>query len=180
MRVPLNHTGQDDKGVPAPRAGARQRQDGSIIVVAMLVLVMISVMGISSINTSSIETQLAGNEREFVKEFYVADAAWKMALQWLNNRSTLPLPKNTTGNVIRNYGNGGEDVLNSTFPSGSEDGTIEGLPYWYRIEAIDFQGVAQQGSGGGGFRRFQFKVSSISNREHEIEILTNKVFQVGF
>jgi len=158
-----------------------KNENGTITVVAMLVLAMLSVMGISSINTASIEIEIAGNEKQFVRDFYVADGAWKIALQWLNNRSSAPGAVNTSGDIVRNYGNGGEDVTNDTFADGTEDGSLEGTKYWFKVELTP-------GSPAGGtkvpgssdeYRRFSYLVTSNADRKHEIVVRTNKVYRVG-
>ena len=48
---------------------------GSTLVVGLLVLVLLSFMGIAATSTSSLELQIAGNEKAFQIAFYSAEAA---------------------------------------------------------------------------------------------------------
>jgi len=49
-------------------------QDGSILVVALLILVFLTLIGISANTTTEIEIQVAGNEQAHKTAFYHADA----------------------------------------------------------------------------------------------------------
>ena len=46
---------------------------GSTIIVAVLILVFLTIIGISAINTSTFEMQIVGNEHRYQIDFYVAD-----------------------------------------------------------------------------------------------------------
>lgn len=49
-------------------------EQGSVLVVALLILVLLTVIGIAATSTTSIETQIAGNERSQKIAFYNADS----------------------------------------------------------------------------------------------------------
>jgi hypothetical protein len=51
-----------------------KNEDGSVVVIAMVVLVLITMLGIWSSNTSTIEVQIAANEKDQKLVFYAADA----------------------------------------------------------------------------------------------------------
>ena len=51
-------------------------EDGSILVVTMVLLVILTLSGIAVTNTSYIETQIAGNERFYKLSFYNAEGAY--------------------------------------------------------------------------------------------------------
>ena len=48
---------------------------GSAIVIAMLILTVLTILGISSINTSTIELQIVHNEKIYQQNFYQAESA---------------------------------------------------------------------------------------------------------
>ena len=52
----------------------REGEGGSVLVIAMVMLVMLSLLGISATTTSTIEMRIADNERTYQRTFYVADA----------------------------------------------------------------------------------------------------------
>jgi hypothetical protein len=60
-------------------------EDGSIVVIAVLMLAFLSLLGISSTTTSTTEVQIAGNERHYKQNLYKAEAAAMEAVQRLEN-----------------------------------------------------------------------------------------------
>ena len=48
---------------------------GSVLVISMLILVMLTVVGFAAMNTSNIEQMISGNERTYKENFYRAEAA---------------------------------------------------------------------------------------------------------
>ena len=61
-----------------------QNEDGSIIIIVLIVLMLVTMMGVSSTTTSSIEIQIAGNEKTYKENFYTAEAATMEALQTMD------------------------------------------------------------------------------------------------
>ena len=49
-------------------------EDGSVLVVALIMLVLLTLIGISATTTSEIETKIAGNERVYKRNLYLAEA----------------------------------------------------------------------------------------------------------
>lgn len=49
-------------------------EEGSVLIIALVMLVMLTLMGVSATTTSTIEMQIADNERNYQRAFYVADA----------------------------------------------------------------------------------------------------------
>ena len=56
-------------------------EDGSIIVIVLIILMLVTMMGISSTTTSTIEMQIAANEKRYKENFYNAEGATMEALQ---------------------------------------------------------------------------------------------------
>ena len=52
---------------------------GSALVIALLMLVILTLIGISATSTTTFELQIAGNDKLFKRAFYVADGASEMA-----------------------------------------------------------------------------------------------------
>jgi hypothetical protein len=60
---------------PPPRWGLSLSDErGVSLVVALLILLVLTIIGISAITTSTFETNIAGNERLYNEAFYTADA----------------------------------------------------------------------------------------------------------
>ncbi len=51
-----------------------QNQSGVSLVIALLILLVLTLIGISAISTTTFETNIAGNERLYNRAFYTADA----------------------------------------------------------------------------------------------------------
>ena len=72
-----------------------RNEKGSIILICMIILVLLTLFGMSAITTTSIETQIAGNERRHKKIFYAAESGWQAAVKWIDNQ--FPLSSEDTG-----------------------------------------------------------------------------------
>ena len=62
-------------------------EDGSVLVVALIMLVLLTLIGISATTTSEIETKIAGNERAFKRNLYLAEAGSMHCVQDLEERA---------------------------------------------------------------------------------------------
>src|SRR4030042_483156 len=49
-------------------------QRGTAIIMAMLILLVLSVIGVYAVSTSTVETKITGQERGFQEAFYTADS----------------------------------------------------------------------------------------------------------
>jgi hypothetical protein len=161
---------------PTPLA---DNERGAVLVIAVLVLLLLTILGISSTTDSTIDLQIAANERAYIKEFYVADGGWKSAVAWLNGLSGPPATVNTTGgnDIVRNYGDGAANTPNDSFPPGTEDGVIDGVPYWYKVTNA---GSGQAPGSGKGYRKFLYSARSVANGTQEVEVRLSKIYKVGY
>lgn len=50
-------------------------QEGVALIIALIILLVLTLIGISAISTTTFETSLSGNERAGMSAFYLADAA---------------------------------------------------------------------------------------------------------
>lgn len=58
-----------------------RNEEGSVIVLALVLLVLLTILGISATQTSTIEVQIASNERHAVQNLYQAEAGDHYALE---------------------------------------------------------------------------------------------------
>ena len=69
---------------------------GVALVVAVLVMITATFLGIAAVMTSDIEVRISGNQRCLEKAFYAADAGSDRGLAWLLNwGATAPPPKSS-------------------------------------------------------------------------------------
>lgn len=104
-------------------------ENGSVMVIALLIMAILTILGISAINQSNIDLMVARNEREYKQNFFRAEAAMNEGIQridnadaddllpesttldWLNNDSVWP------GTAIRNPSNWISDPTNPSVNS---------------------------------------------------------------
>jgi len=79
-------------------------EEGSIMVIALLIMAVLTILGISAIDTSNIELLIAGNERVYKDNFYKAEAAVIAAAQILENMDDKELCESSTQNWINPEG----------------------------------------------------------------------------
>lgn len=65
-----------------------RNEEGSVIVLALVLLVLLTILGISATQTSTIEVQIASNERHAVQNLYQAEAGDHYALEISNTWMT--------------------------------------------------------------------------------------------
>jgi Tfp pilus assembly protein PilX len=80
-------------------------QNGSVIVVAMIILALLTILGISSTSTSTLEVRIATNSQDYQLDFYAADSGWKDGAMWIEEQQDdTRRPVNNVGNIVKNFG----------------------------------------------------------------------------
>ena len=62
-----------------------KNEEGSAILLALVILMLLTVLGISATTTSTVEVQIAGNESMYKRNFYLAEAAAMEAAQRIDD-----------------------------------------------------------------------------------------------
>jgi Tfp pilus assembly protein PilX len=65
-----------------------KREDGYVMVLALVILVLLSIIGIAATNTSNTEVKISGNEQLYKIVFYAADAGIEVGRRVLNDIKT--------------------------------------------------------------------------------------------
>jgi Tfp pilus assembly protein PilX len=66
-------------------------EEGSVMVLALVILVLLTILGISSMNTSSVESLIIINDRLYRQSFYKAEGgAFEAAQEIKNDAKTIP------------------------------------------------------------------------------------------
>lgn len=174
---------------------ALTNEKGSVIVLAMIMLALLTLIGVMSINTSTTGGQLAVSKHYNQVEFYVAESAWKEGALWLDGQATAPNWVNTADDTVKNLGYGTPaDAATSNLKSITPDNSsfsYYGIPYWYGIEHLDSAQFAGAGSIAGnekGYDRMFYEITSKANMlkeevgttSQEIKVRTSKVYKVGY
>jgi len=64
---------------------------GFALIIALLVLLVLTLIGISAINTTTFETSISGNERVGTDAFYAAEAGIQIGLNQLPDTKPIPV-----------------------------------------------------------------------------------------
>jgi hypothetical protein len=145
---------------------------GSALVVALLVLVLLTLMGISATTTSTIEVQMAANEKFYDLAFYAAESGWQTSLNWLDSQypgvtQNLGWDGGSETFELDNYDNPDSIIL-------AEDNDTE---YSAKIEFVGTRVVPGYGT---NFRRFNYRVNSVGigpgNARSEVSVVAGKIF----
>lgn len=156
---------------------------GSTIIIAVMILVFLTIIGIAANNTSIFESKIVGNDHRYQIEFYVADSGWKQGAMWLESLAGPPAKANPgTDRVVKNFGfnttpaDPAPDNLAVLTP---DNNTVSqyGIPYWYQLE-YDSDTTADGNTK--GVREFFYRGRSNANQAQEIEVIVSKIYKVGY
>jgi Tfp pilus assembly protein PilX len=143
-----------------------KNEQGSIIIVAMLAMVFLTIIGITATNTSIFESQIVGNEHRYQIDFYAADSGWKEGAMWLEGSAGPPPEVNPgTDSIVKNFGPDNNTLSQS------------GIPYWYQVA---YSGDTKVAGSGKRFREFSYRTTSNANQTQEIEVIVSKIYKVGY
>lgn len=73
-----------------------RNEDGSVMLVALLLMAVLTIMGIAAINTSNIEILISSNDRSYKQNFYRSEAAAYEAAQIVEDAVDADLMPATT------------------------------------------------------------------------------------
>jgi Tfp pilus assembly protein PilX len=156
---------------------------GSAIIVALLLLVTLTIIGVAATNTSVFESRIVGYEHRYQIDFYIADSGWKEGAMWLDNEAGPPASVNpNVDNIIKNYGfnTPPADPAPTDLSTLTPDNTTlsqYGVPYWYQVQYVADSIVAGSGP---GFREFFYDTRSNANQTQQIDVRVSKIFRVGY
>lgn len=74
-------------------ANPRSQEEGSVLLVALIVLLLVTFLGFASLNLTETEVKIAGNDRSYRQNFYRAESLIKEAALTLDV-ATNPSPSN--------------------------------------------------------------------------------------
>lgn len=111
----------------------RTRQSGTALIIALIFLLLMTLLGTSSMRTSTMQERMAGNMRDWNLGFQSAEAALREAEEWLLDTDVLP---------EFNDANGYYQVNSPDRPSWT--GTVTSPGNGYLVYPGSVAGVAEQ------------------------------------
>ncbi len=74
--------------MPAP-CSLRHHQSGAALVVALIILLVLTILGVSAMNTTSLEEKMAANAQELTRAFHAADSGITRGYRGLDTTTLL-------------------------------------------------------------------------------------------
>ena len=71
-----------------------RKEQGAILVVSLVLLLVLTVLGISTMNSASLELNMAGNDQFYENAFQLSETGIDVLIQQLNNGAAMPPPLN--------------------------------------------------------------------------------------
>ena len=136
----------------------RRSEKGTALIVSLLLLLVLTILALSLINTSTFEIGISGNEKTSLEAFYAAEAGIQMALSQLPSMEAIP---RTTIGSDSQYWSGSVTERNN--PRRLES---LGLAFQYGSDVSQF-----------GFRRIGIHATGESEgavRELEVQVKGNR------
>ena len=104
-----------------------KNENGSVVVLALIMLVLLTLLGMAVTRTSSIEVQIASNDQQAVDCLYKAESADHFAIELINTwmTNTFLMSADTVANAVSpDLDNDGTDDINTNIDG---DGTSDFL-----------------------------------------------------
>jgi type IV pilus assembly protein PilX len=118
-------------------------ETGSVMLIALLIMALLTIIGVSAINDTSTELQIARNDRIYKINFFQADGSARQAIQMLEdtaNPGTNLVPSSSSITWLQNTGYNPEQTWTFGTNAASSDFTgIRGSTAGYSAE---FRGIA--------------------------------------
>ena len=133
-------------------------EEGAALIISLLLLLVLTVLALSLINTSTFEIGISGNEKTNLEAFYAAEAGIQMALSQLPSMEAVP--RTTIGSDSQYWSGSGRDRSNPTRLDSL------GLAFQYGSDVSQF-----------GYRRIRIHVTGESQgavRELEVQVKGNR------
>lgn len=144
-------------------------EQGSVLVISLLVLVVLAMLGVVASNMSITEMQSSSNERSYNQSFYAAESGWQEPVAMLNSLGDdAPVADVTTDAVDLS-------ALDTT------DNKLGDIPYTY---TITYLGNRKAIGFGDDYKIFQYQIDSIAqdpvtlNNRQQLRVVIDKPFAV--
>ncbi len=136
---------------------------GVALVVAVLVMITATLLGVAAVMTSDIEIRISGNQRSSEKAFYAADAGVDSGVAWLLNMGHIPPATSSLPTMDDTKHN----LDSSTYSR-------------HRITDVNYKSLPPPGWDLTLFEKRYYRVNSLgvgpANAKKEIEVIASYVF----
>jgi hypothetical protein len=168
-----------------PLISFADNEEGSVIVLSILVLVILTVIGLATSRTSTTEMQIVRNDGTYLQRFYIAESGAVEMAQILENEANLANLQNHTPAWLNNYPMDDPvtyDDMRTIAPWDNTTSIVSNLVPNNALETtvMDFGGAAGADLGMDGTILHEYAVIGLLDRDargqHMIEIGYRKRF----
>lgn len=119
-----------------PTSRLINNENGSVIVVALLLLVFLTIIGITAGNNSRIELNVTRNSQIYKRDFYAAESGWQLAAKELQGFG-LNYPTYPGGRKDFAFNDGVDNDSDGTTDEATEsDGSLKDIDFAYEIDYL--------------------------------------------
>jgi hypothetical protein len=83
LKIEITRQAGKDRNTMRQPGAVLKNESGSVIIIAMIILVLLTIIGVAAINTSTTEVQIASNEQLHKIAFYAADGGTEAGIKML-------------------------------------------------------------------------------------------------
>ena len=152
-------------------------EKGSALILSLLILLLLTLMGISAVTTSTVGIQMAGSEKLYQLAFYSAESGWQRALNWLDNQYLWDVRNRVwNGTTFVEVSGSLQEAHSVSIPLANDNNTQ------YSVK-IELAGTALVPGYSTSFRRVNYKLKSEGfgpgNTRSVVEVTAGKVLDMG-
>ncbi len=136
-------------------------EDGSALIISVLILMLLTFLGIAATNTTNIETYIAGNEKTYKQNFYMAEGAVQEAIQRIENETIADQLRGTTSSYV--WLNTCSDLKDTDWDNDGQSGTVSSSASALGSSFEVFDGGIAKGS-----KASSIKITSSSVHEYAV------------
>jgi len=150
-----------------------QSEQGSITVIALMILVVLTLLGITISRTSTIDVRIAGNEIPFKQNFYVAEGGIHRESSEVGRGNYPVLNINTAAQLADHTGLSGGGALPLPDPH-----LVNGRAYHFTLDYLGFY-LPPQGYSVLHFSRYDYDVESFGEPAGSRIRVASRYFKIG-
>jgi hypothetical protein len=144
--------------------------EGSITLLALIMLVLLTLIGVFATSTTTMDLQMASSEIPYKQNFYAAEGGVQREVAELS-RDNYPVPNVVTPSTLAYVKSSG---TSGTIPSPAHQ--VQGTPYWFEV---DYLGTFSPGSGYSALHFTRYDYQIWAQTERNPVSVTARYYKIG-
>jgi type IV pilus assembly protein PilX len=121
-----------------------RRESGAVLVVSLIILMILTLLGMSSIQTTTLEERMAGNSLSTTTALQATEGSLRQGEAWIRSRTSAPIPSSSGSGGLWTLDGPDPDTGSSSEPWWQEASTVVN---WWTSNGISFTGTLQFAGG---------------------------------